>query len=781
MRPGKLQSTIDRLRIFNDYNSSRVDFVDQILVSIFLGAYALFIIIALQLPVSNESTETQIFVEGWGIAPLFAFLGLAVLRWDQRKHLHDDPITFFFLSSLNTIAISISLILLYIVSRTTGHPRALQALAFFFAVMMLLINLAAVWSLHFPSAKLRAEIVRFTSSCQKGGSLFFGMLGLLPFIGLYPYFLKDMYVTPLVDLLAAAMIGGLAGMFHHFFQVRPIKNWLLYAFDAAALALICLACFDPRFTIDPHHQNFYIGPMNRVLHGGTMLVDTFCQYGVLSVLFLAGIFKTNLLPYTIQSLSFITSLLCMAQFFTIYLLMTRGLSLNRFYAALLLAVTLMLGLYGTMGVFQAYPSIGPLRFGIVYLLLASIYMKEKYSRFENVFTITAYLIVGVSSLWSFEAFVYTGFAFFGIQLFESFAGPTVPIRALRNLAISVLWTLVAVVLSQLAYALFTYFTAGELPDWKTYMELVMAYTGDNALGSILITPWSPWIFPLAIYFSSLMIFVYKVIFAGGLKKSLKGKIIIGLTFFGIAQYTYFLGRSHPNNLYHIVIPVILIAGYWLVQLMHHPSVPRHYQVPAYFVFYAAVSLAILTSMPAFVSKFTANQTGFRLVMQTGYRILQGRNPLPLWKSVKANLFSPVFRPQELDAIQYIKKYISHSSTAGVFLSNTTTTPALFITRKIHIFPMSDPIEDMISPTIFNRNLAYQPQITVNEKIIVIDPEIYNKDSYNLLIVELIKKLCSSYSLHEIERSPNGVSVMKLLPKTSENSSYCSKIEALVVK
>jgi len=70
-----------------------------------------------------------------------------------------------------------------------------------------------------------------------------------------------------------------------------------------------------------------------------------------------------------------------------------------------------------------------------------------------------------------------------------------------------------------------------------------------------------------------MIFVFRYLFLKNLAFSPENELIFGLTLFGIAQYTYFLGRSHPNNLYHIATTTVIIAGYWLCQIDLHKEHP----------------------------------------------------------------------------------------------------------------------------------------------------------------------------------------------------------------
>ena len=64
------------------------------------------------------------------------------------------------------------------------------------------------------------------------------------------------------------------------------------------------------------HQNFYLGPTNELLHGRTMLVDMFSQYGVGVMYFLAGIF--SVVPIGYGTFSIVNSALFALEIVALY-------------------------------------------------------------------------------------------------------------------------------------------------------------------------------------------------------------------------------------------------------------------------------------------------------------------------------------------------------------------------------------------------------------------------------------------------------------------------------
>ena len=66
--------------------------------------------------------------------------------------------------------------------------------------------------------------------------------------------------------------------------------------DAVVIAIIAWLVFDPHLHFDVAHHNWFLGPTNAVMQGGTMLGDAVSAYGVLPIYFLAGVFSLGIVP-----------------------------------------------------------------------------------------------------------------------------------------------------------------------------------------------------------------------------------------------------------------------------------------------------------------------------------------------------------------------------------------------------------------------------------------------------------------------------------------------------
>jgi hypothetical protein len=387
-----------------------------------------------------------------------------------------------------------------------------------------------------------------------------------------------------------------------------------------------------------------------------MLMDTFCQYGNLSIYFLALVFRSHILPFSYQGFSFLVALLFVGQFIIIYALLVQ-LVKNRFYAILLLLLCFLLGFFCTGGIIQAYPSTGPFRFGLAYMLLAVIILRNRFPSNSRVFLFIEHILIGFAFLWSFETFIYVGFSYIGILAYESFSKPVTFKAALKAFSVRLAYFLLSLILAVGLFSLFTYIRAKTLPNWDIYLDFIKSYSPAVGIGNELIDTWSPWIFPVSIYFSSLMFFLFRYFYLNYHKTTTEDKIILFLTFFGIAQFTYYLGRSHPNALFLISIPSVVIMGYWLVVFSQSKRISKSLGFASRMVFYFCVMLIILGSWPAVNAKIRNNQTGFAVLNINTLETLTPNN-IQKWLSAERTLLhsnSDEYRIAEVHKL--IKKYL----------------------------------------------------------------------------------------------------------------------------
>ena len=530
--------------------------------------------------------------------------------------------------------------------------------------------------------------------------------------------------APKPDLLYAALVLGLISLLASRLKILSLHPVPPIAIDIAVLLSIFLLVFDSAYLVEPHHYNFYLGPVNDVLHGKSLLVDINCQYGVGNIYFLALLFKLLPLPLNYQSFSLQLNALLVLQYAFVYLLMRHLLS-SQFIAALALTLAVAVGYFSQAD--ATFPSTGPLRFGLAYALLALFALRMLTGPRPSV-QIAIYALVGLSALWSFETFTYTVVTYLSAEFYALLWDPRQLKQRLHRLHPLIIGPTLAIAIGHLLLALFTYLRAGTWPTWSHYFEYLALYSVDE-YGTLTIEAWRPWVLFIAVYFLSLLLLLRKAL-SPTKTKAAPFALIAGLTGFGIVQFTYFLGRSHHNNLYHICIPSICIACYWFVYLQRDVrQIPRGFIRAATYCFFVVVFVLLAKAAPEFAAKWPRSPLYTLL-----YSVPDRATP---WSAVPSD---PVVR----DATILIERYAADQDRIALFLYPELTTETLILSQKTHIFPLSTPGQDNLLPSAHARALAYEHGMQEGDYLFIARNHALNKIQHATL-AKLLEKMNGQYA------------------------------------
>ncbi len=520
-------------------------------------------------------------------------------------------------------------------------------------------------------------------------------------------------------------------------EFRLTQNWQRVA-DALVLLAIIFLIFDPGLSIDHHHQSHYLGPVCDLMAGKSLLVDIDCQYGILPIYFLAGVF--NVIPFSYAGMSFLAMILLALQYFLVYLFL-RYILKSPIISIFVLLIIIMANYFAGLGHVTAYPSTGPLRFGLPYLLLFLSVLTARFPRFNKYLWLMEGFVVAMAAVWSFETFTCVLLTFGMIVFFEFLAFRALLKTAVKTVFKRVGWALVFSVLAYLLLIADIYRRSGQWPHWNYYFDFIFLYSA-KGFGTMLIAPWSPWIFFILIPLASLLTIVYIVVYTNASRWSSELKIIAGLTGFSIAQLTYYVGRSHPNNLFHICIPIIIIAAFAMTKFARFEiaSLRRFYTCVIY-VAYAAVFLFILNLTPKTLEKFNALKNDYREV-QT--------NLVSLWSRMPTN-------ERVADAIKAIDKYTVKGSRVAIFLSPDDTTETLMLSHRAHIFPFNYILQESILEPASKRVFEFKHPLKPGDYLFI------SRD-YADLEARIVNNLQQQFKFQLKEITPHGVMVMQLAAK-----------------
>jgi len=558
-------------------------------------------------------------------------------------------------------------------------------------------------------------------------ALFIG-LGLLG-INFSGFRFGNFYFALLVGLLAFVSI------FHQY-----ILNWHpgrkgMTVIHCGLISLTVFLVFDPGFTYDRHHQNHMLGPVADLMNGKAPLVDINCQYGVGIIYFLKWMFAW--LPFSYQGFNFLVTLTYLGLYIMVYVLLwylLKSVPLAIFTFLIVLTTNFL----ATVGEAAAYPSIGALRFGLPYFILLSAILRNTQPRSRQVSFAIEAAVVAVASVWSFETFVYTIATYLAIVVYEWTAGYSNILQLLASIVKRLSGVVVLTFCVHLWLAWDIHSRSGQWPHWAYYLDYLFLYS-TAGFGGMLIAPWTPWLLFIMIPLMSLLAIFHKMFWSGAKNCPLEFNLIVGLCGLATVQFTYFLGRSHPNNFFHISIPVICLAAFWLVYASRQEErLPtKFYPLFVYGCYFAAFFL-FLNVLPQTATKI---QTKLAKYAKFHDHCESFARRKPTDNKVAA-------------AVALVEKFAGDKSRVAIFLSADDTTEVLMLTKKTHVFPFNYALQANLLKSEQERVLNFAHSLKEGDIIFV------SKD-YSDLQARVVFKLQEEFLFVPREITPEGIVAFEL--------------------
>jgi hypothetical protein len=550
---------------------------------------------------------------------------------------------------------------------------------------------------------------------------------------------------PLAAALAAFLV---ASAYRGSSLARPAVRSFDLAFIAIASLLVFYAGNVPYEAAENHA--YFIGPAFDVLHGHPLLVTTFSQYGVGMIYFLAGVFLVVPLGY--GTFTILLSTLTVALFVAVYAVL-RWSTRSVLGAAIGLITLAVLDTFGQIGFYAYFPSTGVLRFGlpwaIVFCSLAAVRMPHHRRLFDGLVIV----LVGAAAVWSGETALYclgTAGALACLRAVVSDGDAQERLQlALRQLAV----LFVVAAASLLAFTLAMRVSTGVWPDWAGYLEYIYGYTIAD-FGDLLIEPWSPGLAIGGLYTISLAVIVLLVLLRPELVRERISTFIAatGLTALGILVYTYFLGRSHPNNVIHIAPPAIVLVFVWLdLARSTLSSRTASATVIATAVFFAA--LVITGEREDLSRKYRGS--ALAAVLGTGASI---------GDRLKTLADNPVVEPRAAYVERFIRSLGPKPSSLTLLLSPRAETEVLIRLGIANAVTSSNPVQEALSHQRQARAAAAVNRLRPGGVLVISDGE--NEDEKPAPIeFHALTLIRARFALRQIHTDGKGLRAFRLLARS----------------
>jgi hypothetical protein len=510
------------------------------------------------------------------------------------------------------------------------------------------------------------------------------------------------------------------------------------------IALVLLA-WDVSFQAMTNHQNFYLGPANDIRHGRYMLVDDYSQYGVGVIYFLAAILAP--LPFGYGSLVLVVGILSCVTLLAVYTVLrvaTRSLA----FAAIGTFLVLMSGSIATLLRSNQFPSTGFLRFGVPWLLVCALVVAYRRERPALLPLLLAYATVGVAAVWSFETAFYTCATFVVSVL--AIAATREDGRHVRCALAHLGAGMLAVILALATLVTATVAGSGSAPRIGGYLDFLRIYSV-TGFGQLPIPGWSLGFLIGGVYAVSLAAIWIIVTQARGSALAQPSAIVplAAVTTFGATSLTYFLGRSHPNNLTHIAAPFVVLLTLWAAHAWRAWCDERH-PVAAAGLALAAVCSALLVAqeLPQLVDK--APDSALAAVLTTG-------GP-GLVRDVRTLTAQPVISPQTPVVEALIRAHVPRTAGLLVAVSPGIATETLVRLDRVHVLPIGTPEQDDLSPTRREQLVRQARDVRCGSYVVTQTAPLTG--SGHLLLVSLVAELRRLHPFEAVAQSA-GYRVFKL--------------------
>lgn len=381
------------------------------------------------------------------------------------------------------------------------------------------------------------------------------------------------------------------------------------AADLIPLALLVGFSFRTTPMVEYYHWGFFVGPIDHVRQGGTLLWDTPSQYGFLSILL------PSLLPGTAwQSFWFVHSMAYAIVACLLYLSIRR---LSAGWPAVAAAFTVTFATLffrprteSLLLPAQMTPGAGPYRFIWCFILLA--FLVASYSKAAGEdrrlrFTITGTGIWLISLLWSAETAIYVTAMWFPALLVNVLQSASrrdlTKTQTVVAVARAAAWPAGAALAAGAVVSAWYRLRGGAGPDLLLHFDYVLLYT-EGGYGALPIDlSGTIWYLILAFLIVSTMLVLHAA------RDVRDPRLMVGAAAWGgiWAVASYFTGRSHPVNLVAITPVLIYALAACMRARLFGDSLRARYVIAASALPLLAMPAAVAAGHRAFGEAVTAPQ------------------------------------------------------------------------------------------------------------------------------------------------------------------------------
>ena len=443
-------------------------------------------------------------------------------------------------------------------------------------------------------------------------------------IGSYPMKNNIQFIENLVDpntsvFILTAYIGAVSIII---VLAHRLRHRLILLFSLILIA-IALFTFEPGFPSSNHDTSYFLGPIYEISQGKTIFTTTSSQYGFLSILMLAFMTKLNIFnPFY---LPFLTWLLYILEYFLCFYIIYKS-SRSAVLALIGLFSIVTINYFSLFHLPNTFPQIGPMRW---LPLIIALFLVQRYKNLTNLKFI---FFLSLLSLWNVEA---------GIALFLSYVFTLLLLASVNYVDKKRVFSSLACLAAGILIILMVLNVIHLLSGRQT-IDFIGAFAKlrEFAVAGIFMIP-MPWRthfwLVILIYFATIIYVFRKTAKISHNQQETKNKkysnnkksisklfeklkfgnwnlfgklgswdlefekvLLLFSANLSLFASVYFVGRSHPHNLFHISL-FFLLNVFLLINEIIKNSIPKNISKKTLATFYLLLT-TLLIIYPAYNRK-----------------------------------------------------------------------------------------------------------------------------------------------------------------------------------
>jgi len=322
---------------------------------------------------------------------------------------------------------------------------------------------------------------------------------------------------------------------------KAVFRYLIYVFIAGVIAVFT---YIPTFPVSFYDYSFFLGPVYEIANGKTIFTQIQAQYGFLTILLFSLLQKLSI--FNIFYLPVIIWFLYIIEYLVAFYLILK-ISKSVVFSVIGLFSIITVGFFSPIFYPYTYPQVSPLRWLPMVLFLLLFY------KFKNPVSKVLIFLTALISLFMIDS----GIAIVLAYLFSLSILFLKKQISFSKIVISTLYLLISIIGIYLLIDFFGLLLGFKNINILSYFHTVAIYAHEGFY-MIKIGYLSYFWLVVLVYLASIVYFIRK--------KNIDHLDMLLLLSANVVLFgsTYFVGRSHPNNLFHIsilfLINFFILAG-----------------------------------------------------------------------------------------------------------------------------------------------------------------------------------------------------------------------------